>query len=614
MKKHATPHKHHASESEIVGDERVAISDIDAGLSAIYGDDRDDLKVVARGDSRLTRFLLRTVGLLTAACLLALVGYVVYQRFFTMDREGKPLVMTFSVPTELQSGAAATIELSYNNATNAPLTNVEVDLNLPDGFIVRATNPAATNVEDLMWNLGTITGRSDGKIIVEGIWSADVPSTTGIQALASYKPANFNAQFNDIATATVSTMQSTLRLAIDEVPVANAGQAVTYVIRVRNEGTDIITSPTIDVTLPTGFFVQSSDPVLVTGGPVSYILPDLVPDTETVVTIVGAYASDVSGPQAILATASVTNGRKSIQATISSATDVKGSVLSLLMVGNGSEGAITADPGSLLRIALRLENTGDASITDATALLDFTAEDNLPIDWSSAVLNGGKITARGITFDTKTIGSIAPGEHVTLNLAFPLKTDLSAVSSAFAVAFTATQSGITVQASPLTVSLNSDAGLTSTLRYYNEDGSPLGSGPLPPVVGDTTHYRAIWSISSGLHGLKDVSVSAVLPEGIVWDDFATADGGFVSYDPNTRIVRWTVSSVPADASSISARFSVALTPTSSDVGLVKTIVEKTVLSAKDEATSAVIERSADAITTECAGDVYAQGKGVVKAK
>ena len=223
------------------------------------------------------------------------------------------------------------------------------------------------------------------------------------------------------------------------------------------------------------------------------------------------------------------------------------------------------------------------------------------------------MTAKGIVFDAKAIGTIAAGSHKSLDLAFPLKTDLSAVSSTFSVAFSATRGVITVQASPLTVQLNSDAAIFSALRYFDDDGAPLGSGPLPPVVGNATHYRATWTIASGLHGLNTVTVSATLPEGVTWDDFSTATSGSMSYDASSRTVRWTTSSIPAGSAAVTARFSVSITPTVADVGLAKTLVGKTVLNAKDDMTGSVLERSTDAVTTECEGDVLATGKGTVKA-
>lgn len=627
-------HTHHPEARSPKDSAEQIEADIDAGLSAIYGDERDDLKVVTKGGSRLTRFLLRAVVVLAGICALTLGGYVVYSRYFGPEQQGKPLVMSFIAPDELQSGAKVTIEFDYANQTSYPLTNVEIDMNLPAGFVLQASTPSVTSAADMTFDLGTIAGKSDGKILLEGIWNTDVPSTTGIQALAAYQPANFNAQFHDIVTKTIATNASTTVIAIDAPETVNVGETLTYTVHVQNSGSETLVAPQVRLTLPTGFFVQTSVPPLAAGGAPVYTLPDIPPSTpapdpvivsdsattpapvvpaESTIVVTGAFASDASGTQTLTVVSGIAGTRFSPQTTAKALTDVKGGALSLLMVGNGSQGTVVADPGSLFRVALRIDNTSDTAIADATALLDFTAEDNLPIDWGTAVLAGGKITAKGITFDAKAIGSIAAGDHKTLDLAFPLKMDLSAVSSTFSVAFSATRGAITVQASPITVQLNSDAAVLSSVRYFDDDGAPLGSGPLPPVVGNTTHYRALWTVASGLHGLNAITVSATLPEGVTWDDFSTSTSGSMSYDAGTRTVRWTMSSIPAGSAAVTARFSVSITPTVADVGLAKTLVGKTVLNAKDDMTGSVLERSADAVTTECDGDVLATGKGTVKA-
>jgi len=591
---------------------KVQSSDLDEGLSAIYGDERDDLKVVTRGGSRVTRFLIHFIVFLLFACLVAVGGYFGYQRFFESRHEGKPLTMTFIAPDELKSGAMTFIELDYVNQTSYPLTGVEIDVNLPSGFVVQTSTPTATVPADLIFDLGTLPGGSDGKIIIDGIWNVDVPSSTGIQALASYKPANFNAQFHDIATKTITTSTSTTVVTIDAPATVNVGESTSYTIHVQNSGAEMLIAPQTTLTLPKGFFVQTSVPPIAAGGGSTYTLPDIAPAAEATIVLTGVFASDIAGAQIFTAVSGIAGTRFSPQATATALTDVKGSALALSIVGNGVAGTVIADPGSLLRIALRIENTSDAAVADATALLDFTAEDDIPIDWKTAVTAGGKMTAKGITFDTKTIGIIAAGDHITLNLAFPLKTDLGAVSSTFAVSLSATRGAITVQAPPLNVTLNSDATVMSTARYFDDDGSPLGSGPLPPTVGNTTHYRTIWTIGSGMHGLNDVTVSATLPEGVVWDNFSTASSGIVVYDAGTRTVRWTLSSIPAESAAVIARFSVSFTPTSADVGLTKTLVGKTLLSGKDDTTKAAVERSADPVTTACDGDPFVEGKGTVK--
>lgn len=611
LKRHSHSHAgEHDPEKQAVLEQEAEIT---SSLSAIYGEERDDLKVVAKGGSWVTRFLLRTIIVLFVLCLLVIVGYFGYQKFAPSTREGKPLAMNFVAFDTLQSGASATIELDYVNQTSYPLTGVALDVNLPQGFVMKTSTPVATSVQDMIWNLGTLPGGSDGKIIIDGVWNVDVPSTTGIQALATYQPANFNAQFHDIATKTISTDTSTTSVTIDAPESANAGEAVVYTIHVKNVGMEALVAPQVSVILPTGFFVQKSVPELPSGGAVVYTLPDIGSNTESTIVLTGAFASDVLGAQMLMATSGIASGQRfSPQATASKSIDVKGSVLGLTMVGNGVNGDVVTDPGSLLHLSLRIENTGDAPIADATALLDFTAEDNIPIDWKTAVLAGGKSTAQGIAFDAKAIGTLAPKDHVVLNLGFPLKTDLAAVSSTFSIVFRATQGGITVQATPMNVTLNSDASLSSVLRFYDNDGSPLGSGPLPPTVGQTTHYRGIWNVVGGAHGLNSVTVSATLPDGVVWDDFSTATSGTVTFDPTSRVILWTISSIPEGSTAVTARFSLSVTPVASDVGFSKNMLGKTTLQAKDDQTDAVLERSVDGVTTACDGDALVTGKGTVK--
>ncbi len=615
MKKERREHKEHQAEHVDHHDRSVPVVDdaaITESLHAIYGEERDDLQTVAQAPNKLTRFLVHVIVVLLVVFAAVGIGYFVYQQWFAGDPDAKPLAMSFVMDDDIQSGSTTTIELDYMNQTGYPLTAVAIDVNVPAGFVMATSEPLVTDAEDLSWDLGTIGARSDGKIVITGTWIADVPSTTGVQAIATYKPANFNAQFHDIATKTVSTTTSTTAVTIDAPTTVNVGESVTYTVHVSTTGTEIVVAPKVVMTLPEGFFVSSSTPALTAGGPTEWTLTNLIPNAEQTIVVTGAFASDAAGARTMTVSSGVPGSRFSPQATATAMTEVKPSALALTMVANGGTGTIAADPGSLLRMSLRLDNTSDAAIADATALLDFTAEDNIPISWSDAVLDGGRITAKGIVFDATTIGSIPAGSYTLLNLAFPLKADLSAVSSEFSVAFSATRGANTVQATPLTVQLNSDAGVTATLRYYDEDGSPLGSGPLPPTVGQATHYRAVWMVAGGSHGIKDISVSATLPEDVTWDDFSTATSGSISYDSSTRVIRWTISSIPAAGAQVSARMSVSVTPTTDDVGFEKTVIGKVVLTAKDALTGTTLERSDDAVTTACDGDALATGKGTVK--
>src|SRR3989338_6262965 len=202
---------------------------LDEGLAAIYGEDRADLHVVERGASALSRWLPRIVlafAITTAASFLA---FFLYQTFFFNRSSAEPLVMTFDVPSTLISGETVAIALDYRNPTGVPLASLAIDLNVPSTFRVTGASPAPTDAEKLVWDLGVVGARTDGRITLEGVWIAETGSSSTLQALAAYKPAHLNADFHDSAPASVATSGSmaTLMLAADRED-SSPGETVTY--------------------------------------------------------------------------------------------------------------------------------------------------------------------------------------------------------------------------------------------------------------------------------------------------------------------------------------------------------------------------------------------------
>ncbi|MCR4312437.1 MAG: hypothetical protein NUV56_04090 [Candidatus Uhrbacteria bacterium] len=582
------------------------------GLEVIYGEDRDDLHVVERGSSPLTRWLTRAVGVLAVLTALAFTGYFVYASFFAHRSQPDPLTMEFEVQDTLISGERASIVLHYANPTSVPLASLEIDINLPTTFRLLSSDVTATNAEELVWDIGSISAHSDGKITLEGIWIAEVPSSTALQALANYKPANFNSSFHEIASATVATNTSTATVVLTGPEKASPGVEAAYSAVVTNTGSETLSGAELELVLPDGFFVTQTNPVIEGGADARWLIGELAPLATLTYTFSGTFASDVSGLSTIGTTLGVSDGvRMMAQSTSSVFTDVAGSSLQLNMVVNGATGDVSADPGSLLRISLRVQNTGTEVIKGVTALLDFQSEGALPITWSGAVLDGGRVTAAGIVYDADVIGDLDPEERVLINLALPLKADVETAASSFSLVLSGTANSVTVQAAPIEVTLNSDASLRAEARYFDEDGVPLGSGPLPPVVGRTTSYRVVWTVTNGLHDLENITISATLPDGVVWDNFSTADLGSVGYDEGTRAVRWSIATLPDDVQQVDANFSVSVVPTEENLGTYITLTSGSLMRGTDVQTDASLERSADELTTELAGDAHAEGKGIV---
>lgn len=111
--------------------------------------------------------------------------------------------------------------------------------------------------------------------------------------------------------------------------------------------------------------------------------------------------------------------------------------------------------------------------------------------------------------------------------------------------------------------------LNAEARYFSPSGEQLGRGPWPPKVGETTRLKVVFKIleidhgqtgsvssSSGYQGL---SVSGRLAPGIAWTGFVPIGGSDISFEINTRTVRFK----PTQGGI--AVFEIAITPTEAQI-------------------------------------------------
>lgn len=605
-----TPHKHttHHPSKELAEEDRV----IEEGLQAIYGDDRSDLHTVERDGSRFTRILTRLVLMLALVAVFAFGGFFVYTTYFDHSATSKPLVMSIEAPAEVKSGEKTQIIVHYANPSRIPLAALELDINLPAAFALSMAQPQPTDANEMLWNIGSLGSHSDGQLVLEGVWLSAVPATTNIQALAAYRPGNFNSNFSDIATATVNTLSSVLTIEARGPETAVPGQELTYAATLKNTGVQTMIAPHFSLTLPDGFLLAKSSPAFEPGADAEWTLPDLAPEATAEVTWTGAFAADASDVRQFGLVASVPEGdRQLTQATAQWFTDVTGSDLQTTLVVNGNSDKATTELGGTLRLSLRLENAGDTEISGASFVLDFKPDSGVPLVWKSAALAGGKLTASGITFDAATVGTLQPGEKKTFNLSFPVKTELAPTDvDAWNVTAFVTSGENKAQTPPFPISMKASADLSATARFYSESGAPIGEGPLPPKVGEATTYRVYWSIDKAVHELENISVSATIPPDVSWDDRILTSTGNIQFDATTQTVRWDIATLPINESA-TAEFTVKLIPGEEDIATFVKLLSGSVLSATDAATDSLVEAQADACTTEIPGDTFAAGKGTV---
>ena len=268
-----------------------------------------------------------------------------------------------------------------------------------------------------------------------------------------------------------------------------------------------------------------------------------------------------------------------------------------------------------------VSNGSEEDIADLQVVLTATtASKNQPVDWNKTDVGAADLSVNTITWDAVALskkGKLAAGERETIDLNLPILATLGTASDVITFAVTANVGQVggvdvtrSLQSTPLKVSINSDTTFTINARYF-EDGTPVGTGPLPPQVGQTTRYRLSWNIKNTLHALDAVTVSATVPPGVNYVGSIANDIGTISFDPASRLLSWTIDRLPITVTSASTTFDLSVTPTASDVGTFVKLLNASALTATDSSTKSRIDRSSSAQTSEIPNDSEAATKGAV---
>ncbi len=577
---------------------------MEEGLEAIYGEGDIDFSKLDHDQERLTKFLIRAIIGLGVVAAVAWSGFFVFMNYVNPPRD-ETFTLEIVMEETVVSGEEATIEILYTNPTTVPIAALSIDVNLPSSFVISETSQPPTDEDQLIWDLGELTGLSDDHIVIEGTWFSDVPSETPVQAYATYRPGNFNSEFEEIGVVYVTSLESVLELEIDGPEELSPGEEGSYTMTLRNTGASAYESVDVALTLPDGFYLESSDPALEAGAAARWTVESLEPEGESLILFSGSFAADAQGFQYFDTLASIeVDGRELAQTQLQSYTDVLQSDVSISLAANGATDAVAIDQDGTLRVSLSLDQNDDVDPEDVSVLLSFESEDSFPIDWSEANLDGGTLTSDGVVWSGEDVGNL-------LNLTFPIEAVGAGDTDQFEIMAIVTSGGDTVRSSPIEVSINSEAVLDASVRYYDEDGQALGSGPIPPSVDQETSYRVYWVVENDLHTLQDVRVSATLPPHVTWSDKTNTDLGSISYDSASSTVSWNISELSTAITHLESYFTVSITPDSDDVGSFVKLTSSSDLIANDIVTGAQLHRSQDSLTTEAPDDEFASGQGIV---
>ncbi|TAL20065.1 hypothetical protein EPN90_01840 [Patescibacteria group bacterium] len=585
-----------------------------------------DLSRLERGGGHRVRNVLLTLtfvfGLLAAAAWAGFFVFKPYEKFSPRD-----LVFAVEVPEKVKSGEEITAKIRYSAPAKVALGKLGVSLKLPKEFALAESSPAPT--EGLNWVLGALAPGDRGEIELKGTVRGAPETLLTIQAFATYVPANFNSEFQNVASAAFVISGSTLSLTATSTERALPGEPVSATFIYRNDGVQALAAAAFRATLPASFVAATSTPPSSEGAGF-WQLGKLEPGALGQITLHGTFSSEAKGLLAFGGELGFKeNGVFVPQAATTTPVTVTGGDLVLNTIVNGATEGTAVNFGERVHATVAYANKSEAMLEDIVLTMNLLGvpvqEGKLVFERSTLVDSAkGEFATTTLRWSKKEIpklAKLAPGEEGTFDVSFRLVAApyLPAVKDYSLDLWVAGVVGKVngapknrrVQSAKFHFPFLSDTKLVAQSRYYNDDEIAVGTGPLPPKVGQETTYRIFWTVENSLHELANLSLKAALPENVRFTGKSDISAGTLGYIEGTRTISWSLNKLPVGAPKVTIDFEVGLTPSAAALGNILPLTGDASFDAEDTVVGGHLIKTAESVDTSLTGDPLGRGKGVV---
>jgi len=604
---------------------------IEEELKEIYEDDGEmpDLTKLERRPRRLWLWGLFSIVILGAISAAIYGGWIFWKPWEKNQAGGVRLEI--QGPSQVTNGEKVVYLISYENKDSVPMASVEIQANLPDGFIIITAEPDPTEENDV-WQIGNMGLGEKGEIKLEGYFQDTVKESFNLQALVTYKPANFSSEFQGIKTLSVLAKDSLIDMTVEGPIKAIPGDEVEYTIKFKNTSEFAYEKTEIQATYPENFIFTESEPAAITESGNRWRFDGLATDTEEIIKIKGNFSSQGEGLQDMaFRLGFVPNDIFKLQKEAMLQTEVLAGDLETHLFINGSESSQNMNFGENLRFSLNYDNTSGEEMEDVEFIVHIESDPRVGserlVKWDKLSMDSdqdGDVSGETIKWGKDNIEALKKLEKDAggvIDFSMPLVTSpLSTLDGKYQVnVWVEARAGKIgdsntareIQTTPIVLSLNTDLDFNVYGRYFYDSGEVLGFGPLPPRVGETTGYHIFWNITNRLHEIQNVTVTTTLPQNVTWTGRKQVGAGELRYDESLNRVTWTINRLPTSITDITTSFEVSVRPREDDVGTFIKLITESTLEARDQKTGDTLIINIDPVSTDIPGDEGAKGKGVV---
>jgi len=501
----------------------------------------------------------------------SVTGYYYWNQQFP-SFQGQSAEMTVKGTEQAVSGDEVSYDITYKNNDQVPLTKVELSVQWPDGFYFDQSTTEPADQGATTWKLPDLPAGQEADFKIKGQLVGLKDQDQQIIFRLSYQPENFSSDFQVKQVVTTKITDTKIDLAVTSPDKVLAGQEVELKAVFKNITQETLTGLQADLTLPPDMEVTSLEPALTEGS----WKGDLKAGEEITVTAKGKIFNDATGNQDwIMEIGQVKDEQvRRLMKAVKKMSLVSPN-FSIDLKINGRNKDFQSDWGETLNYELSLTNNSGSDLSDvrASVLMDSSILD------LSSWQGSGRLEDNKVIFDKASndvLANMTAGQQQTFQWSVAItKAEQQGKVSVDNVA-QVTLDGLNgwQQTSPLIMVSVGDGLSFRQGAYYNLGGQQVGSGQLPPEVGQKTKYLIVWSLDNGNNDFASVNVSAFLPPNVEFSSDGTVDEGEFTYDESLRRVSWQLNDFSTLLLPLQATFEILLTPTKDDLGQVVTLINQ----------------------------------------
>ncbi|MEY2665157.1 MAG: hypothetical protein RLZZ480_262 [Candidatus Parcubacteria bacterium] len=500
---------------------------------------------------------------------------------------GENINLTISGPSTIGGSETMSFQVGVSNQNTVAVDSAVLVVKYPKG--ARSVGDPAKNLYEERTTIGSLApGEAKNVPIQAGIYGKENESQQ-IEATLEYRITGSDGTFYKVAEPLrFQIISSPLIMQISSIRKVSAGQDVEVTVTVKSNTSKTQKDVIVSAQFPNGFSYKSSDPEPIYNQN-TWKIDELGPEQSAKIKIKGTISGLTSEVFGINFAAGVaeTNNQFIVGSLLAEARTefmVESPFIDVgISIGGDADGSAIIEEGKGVPVSINISNTLDETVYDMVVEVvpSGNALDASSVSGGSGFYDSNRGTIRWEVSNNPDFAQIFPNTSRRLDFSLsgdsksgPASFDVTVNVYAKRVAETSAQEQLigTVKAN---AKYASKAGVSSQVNYM--------SGPIPPVVGQTTTYLVALVAEAGTNDMTNTTVRTTLPTYINWlNDFSGS--GSVEYNPVSKEVIWNAGDVKGKTKK-ELIFSVSILPSTSQVGITPVLLNDVNLRAVDRFTN-----------------------------